>query len=220
MIGQRDRHHSPADALPAGRRHDRRCTLLVQHAIADPHVGRRDQFGSHGHCLHRATDSDTVTSLLGSILHRFAHPWTFPSPHGWCCCSASTTSPTEPLRPGSSPFDAASLGAGPNRPVHHGSGSGWNCQFGRAIPSTSEVPTAMRRHGGTSSTCPQCLAPVGAMPGMAGRATAGQPPHEIFTADVGVAFRTPLWPSLGHRHVRHQSNIRPEPSECRYRPVP
>ena len=47
------------------------------------------------------------------------------------------------------------------------------------------------------------------MPGMAGRATAGQPPHEIFAADVDVAFRTPLWPSLGHRHVRHQSNIRP-----------
>ena len=45
---------------------------------------------------------------------------------------------------------------GPNRPVPHRSGFGWNCQFGRAIPSTSEVPIAMRRHGGISSTCPQC----------------------------------------------------------------
>ena len=76
MIGQRDRHNAPANALPAGRCHDHQCTLLVQHTIADSHVGRWIQFGSHGHCLHRATDSDTVTrdsdtvtSLLGSNLH-------------------------------------------------------------------------------------------------------------------------------------------------------
>jgi len=64
MIGQCDRHHAPADALPAGRRHHRRCTPLVQYVVADSHVGRRDQFGSHGHCLHRTTDSDAATSLL------------------------------------------------------------------------------------------------------------------------------------------------------------
>src|SRR6478752_3564386 len=63
MIGQRNRNHSHANALPPGGRHNGRCALLVQQAIADPHVGRRDQFGSHGHCLHRATD--TVTGLLG-----------------------------------------------------------------------------------------------------------------------------------------------------------
>ena len=150
-----NRNNSPANALPAGGRDNGRCALLVQHAIADPHVGRRDQFGSHAHCLHRATDSDTVTSLLGVDPSSICSRTDFPLPRHGCCCSASTTSPTEPLRPGSSPFDAAGFGAGPNRPVHHGSGSGWNCQFGRAIPSTSEVPTAMRRHGGTSSTCPQ-----------------------------------------------------------------
>src|SRR5664280_1816670 len=64
MIGQCDRHHAPADALPAGRRHPRRCTPLVQYVVADSHLGRRDQFGSHGHCLHRTTDSDAATSLL------------------------------------------------------------------------------------------------------------------------------------------------------------
>ena len=32
--------------VPAGRRHHRRCSLLVQHAVADPHIRRRDQFGS------------------------------------------------------------------------------------------------------------------------------------------------------------------------------
>jgi len=44
--------------------------LLVQHAaITDSHVCRRDEFRSHGHCLHRVNDSD-VTVLLGSNLHR------------------------------------------------------------------------------------------------------------------------------------------------------
>ena len=47
------------------------------------------------------------------------------------------------------------------------------------------------------------VAPEGAMPGMPGRASAGQPPHQIFTADVDVAARTSLRTSLGHRHARH-----------------
>src|SRR6476620_9239383 len=75
MIGQRNRNNSPANALPAGGRHDGRCTLLVQHAIADPYIGRGDQFSSHGHYLHRATDTAIGTGLLESQTHRPA--WTF-----------------------------------------------------------------------------------------------------------------------------------------------
>ena len=58
--------HAPADALPAGRRHDCGRTMPVRDAIADPHICRGGQFGSHGHYRHWATDSDTVTSVLGS----------------------------------------------------------------------------------------------------------------------------------------------------------
>src|SRR6478752_4322943 len=47
-VGQCDRHDAPANALPTGRRHHRRCTLLVEQAIADSDIRRRDQFGSHG----------------------------------------------------------------------------------------------------------------------------------------------------------------------------
>jgi len=76
MIGQCDRHHTPAHALPAGRRHHRRCTQLVQYVVADSHVGRRDQFGSHGHCLHRTTDSASATS------HLKLHTLLVPPPRG------------------------------------------------------------------------------------------------------------------------------------------
>src|SRR6478735_1126217 len=55
------------------------------------------------------------------------------------------------------------------------------------------------------------------MPGMPDGAAAGQPPHEIFAADVDVAFRTPLGPLLGHRLIRHESNIRPLLVRCRSR---
>src|SRR6478672_11133291 len=78
-----------------------------------------------------------------------------PPPHVWCCCLALTTSPTQPA-PGITSLRRSQPRRGPNGPVHHGSGSGWNCQFGRAIPSTSDVPISIRTHGGTSSTCPQC----------------------------------------------------------------
>ena len=79
-----------------------------------------------------------------------------PPPHVWCCCLALTTSPTQPA-PGITSLRRSQPRRGPNGPVHHGSGSGWNCQFGRAIPSTSDVPISIRMHGGTSSTCPQCV---------------------------------------------------------------
>src|SRR6476469_6518163 len=58
---------APACALPAGRRHHRRCTLLVQHAIADPHVGRRDQFGSHG-SLHAPGPPTLLHAFSGRTL--------------------------------------------------------------------------------------------------------------------------------------------------------
>jgi len=157
MIGQRNRNHSPANALPPGGRHNGRCTLLVQHAIADPHVGRRDQFRSHGHCLHRATDTDTVTSLRGCESFIDCSHMNAPLPprmvllHG-----VDNQVRPNPCIPESGPFDAAGLASAPNRSGDYGSGSGRNCQFGRAMPSTSDVPMSIRMHGGISSTCPQC----------------------------------------------------------------
>ncbi len=156
MIGQRDRNNSLANALPAGGRHHGRCALLVQQAIADPHVGRRDQFGSHGDCLHRATDSGTVTSLLGFIPSSIAHTWMFPSPARMVLLpGVDDHSPTAPSArnhdPSTQPTSARAQPARSSRLRIRG-----NRQFGRAIPSTSEAPNAMRGPGGISSTCPQC----------------------------------------------------------------
>jgi hypothetical protein len=165
MIGQRNRNNSPANALPAGGRHDGRCALLVQQTIADPHVGRRDQFGSHGHCLHRAINTGTVTSLLGFIPSSIAyHGWS-PPPPGWCCHPASTTKPDRARRPGSRPFDAANLAVGPTSPSITGSRSGWNRQFGRARPSTSEAPTPCGDTAGSRARTRNVLA-VGHIPTM------------------------------------------------------
>ena len=127
MVGQRDGHDATADALPAGRCHDSRCTLLVQHAIADPHVGSRDQFGSHGLCLHLGTDIDTVTSPLAVIA-----PALTPPKHGASCFGVRPAL-THPAR---SPRLA----------------SGWHLQFGRTVPSTSEALIATPTHGKDANT--------------------------------------------------------------------
>ena len=63
--GQRDRHHSPADPLPAGRRHHRRCSMLssTQSPIRTSAAGINSVLIAN--CLHRATDNDSA-----------AKPWT------------------------------------------------------------------------------------------------------------------------------------------------
>jgi hypothetical protein len=124
-----------------------------------------------------------------------------PPPHVWCCCLSVDDKPD------------------PTGGRDH-------------VPSTQ--PTSARAQRARSSgrypaplTCRYqsvCMAgprarvrsvlAVGAMPGMPDGAAAGQPPHEIFAADVDVACRTPLGPLLGHRLIRHESNVRPLLVRC------